>query len=148
MLTACSQFGHLADYERDVTDSALGQRIVGRWFKTKVEMWAYKVGAPHVFVRPYIMKLGQTFEDGSYDYVPYPHKYYVDEGTVFQITKLKVKSSHLRKATPQDRVWTYMATFYPKDKTSYDADVTYLFKWPFEDLEPNPQYIEPLDVID
>jgi hypothetical protein len=148
MLTACSQFGHLAEYERDVTNSPLGQEIVGKWFRTKVETRAYQAGTPQLYVRPYVQLNTIFHDDGTWEDVPAPYKYLLEAGTYFQVIGVKVKSSHVRQASKDDRVCSFNAIFYPKGMEPFEGEANYLFKPPLRMLRPNSKFSESVEVGD
>lgn len=145
LLTGCSYFGHLADYERDVTNEPLGKKIVGKWYKTTVVTRAYQAGTPKLYVRPYIQKDYITDENGITHEVPAPYRYLVKEGTPFQVIGLAVMSSHIRKASVYDPVTSFKAKFYPCDLEPFVAEADYLFSYPPSLLEPDLKYIVAID---
>jgi hypothetical protein len=146
LLTGCSYFVHMADYKRNINDEPLGQKIVGKYFITKVEMYATHQGSRELHVVPYISIQGTYRPEGGFDYKPAPYKYLLKEGTIFKITELHVRSSHLCQASSSDKVANFKAEFYPCDQEPFTGDATYLFAWPFDSLKPDLNFIDEIEI--
>jgi hypothetical protein len=145
-LSGCSYFIHMADYKRNINDEPLGRQIVGKYFITKVEMYAYHQGSRELSVCPYIYDSGIYRPGKGIEYVPTPCKYLLKEGTIFKITELNVHSSYLCKASPSDRIASIKAEVYPYDQEPFIGNVTYLFAWPFESLKPDLNFIDAIEI--